>query len=37
MERMIEVRHLTVDVKRDFESFTRNIEQALGRFDRALI
>ena len=37
MERTIEVRHLMLEVKRDFESFTRTIEQALGRFEPALI
>jgi uncharacterized protein (DUF302 family) len=37
MERTIEVRHVTVEVKRDFESFTEKIEHALGRFDPALI
>lgn len=37
MERTFEVRHVTVDVKMDFETFTQNLEQALGRFDPSIV
>jgi uncharacterized protein (DUF302 family) len=33
MERTIEVQHLSLEVEADFESFTRNLEQLLGRFE----
>ena len=36
MEHTIEVQHVSVEVKADFESFTRNLEQSLGRFEYAL-
>lgn len=36
MERTIEVRHVSLEVHADFESFTRNLEQSLGRFDYSL-
>ncbi len=36
MERMIEVRHVSMKVNADFESFTQNLERALGRFDFSL-
>jgi uncharacterized protein (DUF302 family) len=37
MERTIEVRHMTLAFKSDFDSFTQNFEQALGRFDPSLV
>jgi len=37
MQRTIEVRHLTMEVKTDFETFTQNFEQALGRFDPSML
>ena len=33
MERIIEVRHESMEVNADFERFTRNLEESLGRFD----
>jgi uncharacterized protein (DUF302 family) len=36
MESAVEVRHVLVEVRADFESFTENVEQALGRFDASL-
>jgi uncharacterized protein (DUF302 family) len=33
MERIIEVRHESMEIKADFERFTRNLEKFLGRFD----
>ncbi len=36
MERTIEVRHVSVEVKAGFDSFTQNLERSLGRFDPAL-
>lgn len=33
MERIIEVRHESMEVKADFERFTRKLEESLGRFD----
>jgi uncharacterized protein (DUF302 family) len=37
MERTIEVRHMSLEVNTDFESFTHNFEQSLGRFDPSLV
>jgi uncharacterized protein (DUF302 family) len=36
MERTIEVRHVSMKINASFESFTRSLEQSLGRFDPAL-
>ena len=36
MERKIEVRHISLEIHADFESFTHTLEQSLGRFDYAL-
>jgi uncharacterized protein (DUF302 family) len=36
MERTIEVRHVSLEVNADFESFTRILEEFLGRFDYSL-
>src|SRR5262245_6891766 len=36
MERVIEVRHVSLEVKADFESFTQALEGSLGRFDQSL-
>ena len=33
MERKIEVRHVSLEINVDFESFTQTLEQSLGRFD----
>lgn len=33
MERIIEVRHESLEVKADFDRFTSNLEASLGRFD----
>ena len=33
MERKIEVRHVSVEVRAGFERFTEDLEQSLGRFD----
>jgi len=33
MERIVEIRHISLEVNADFESFTRNLEQSLGRID----
>jgi hypothetical protein len=33
MERTIEVRHVSLEIDADFESFARILEQSLGRFD----
>jgi len=33
MERKIEVRHVSLEINADFESFTQTLEQSLGRFD----
>jgi hypothetical protein len=37
MERKIEVRHVSLEIDADFDSFTQTLEQALGRFDNSLI
>lgn len=37
MERSIEVRHVSLEVQADFEHFTQELEQSLGRFDEALV
>jgi len=36
MERSIEVRHVSLEINADFESFTQTLEQSLGRFDYSL-
>ncbi|HEY3422821.1 MAG TPA: DUF302 domain-containing protein [Methanocellaceae archaeon] len=36
MERIIEVRHISLEVDADFESFTKNLERSLGRFDDSM-
>ncbi len=36
MERTIEVRHVSLEIDADFESFTRILEESLGRFDYSL-
>lgn len=36
MEREIQVRHVSVEVNADFESFTQTLEQSLGWFDYSL-
>jgi uncharacterized protein (DUF302 family) len=36
MERKIEVRHVSLEIDADFESFARTLEQSLGRFDSSL-
>ena len=36
MERTIEVRHVSLELKADFERFTEALERALGRFDYSL-
>lgn len=36
MERTIEVDHISLEVDSDFESFTKNLERLLGRFDDAM-
>lgn len=36
MERTIEVRHISLKVDADFESFTKNLERLLGRFDDSM-
>jgi uncharacterized protein (DUF302 family) len=36
MERKIEVRHVSLEISADFESFTQTLEQSLGRFDYSL-
>lgn len=36
MERKIEVRHVSLEIDADFDSFTQTLEQALGRFDNSL-
>ena len=36
MERKIEVRHVSLEIKADFESFTQTLEKSLGRFDSSL-
>jgi uncharacterized protein (DUF302 family) len=36
MEHTIEVRHVSLEVKTDYESFTQNLEGILGRFDPSL-
>jgi uncharacterized protein (DUF302 family) len=36
MERTIEVQHVSLEVNADFESFTKNLEQSLGRFDDSM-
>ena len=36
MERKIEVRHVSLEIKADFESFTQTLEKSLGRFDYSL-
>lgn len=36
MERKIEVRHMSLEIHADFESFTPTLEQSLGRFGDAL-
>jgi uncharacterized protein (DUF302 family) len=37
MERTIEVRHVSVELKTGFESFTERFEKSLGRFDPAMV
>jgi uncharacterized protein (DUF302 family) len=36
MERKIEVRHVSLEISADFESFTQALERSLGRFDYSL-
>ncbi len=36
MERTIEVRHISLEVDADFESFAKNLERSLGRFDDSM-
>ncbi len=36
MERIFEVRHISLEVDADFESFTKNLERSLGRFDDSM-
>jgi uncharacterized protein (DUF302 family) len=36
MEHTIEVRHVSLEINADFESFTRILEESLGRFDYSL-
>ena len=36
MERTIEVRHVSLEIDADFESFTQALERSLGRFDYSL-
>jgi uncharacterized protein (DUF302 family) len=36
MERTIEVRHVSLEINADFESFTHSLEQSLGRFEYSL-
>jgi uncharacterized protein (DUF302 family) len=36
MEQQIEVRHISLEVKADFENFTKIIEKCLGRFEYSL-
>lgn len=36
MERIIEVRHISLEVDADFENFTKNLERSLGRFDDSM-
>jgi len=36
MERTIEIRHVSIDVSSDFESFTQSLERSLSRFDPSL-
>ena len=36
MERTIEIRHLSLELDADFESFTQALEESLGRFDYSL-
>ncbi len=37
MERVIEVRHVSLEINADFEHLTRAIEESLGRFDDVLL
>jgi len=37
MERKIEVRHISLEVKAGFERFTQKFEESLGRFEPALL
>jgi uncharacterized protein (DUF302 family) len=37
MERTIEVRHISLEIKSSFENFTQKFEQSLGRFDPSLL
>jgi uncharacterized protein (DUF302 family) len=37
MERSITVRHISLEIKADFDRFTRALEHALGRFDEVLL
>jgi uncharacterized protein (DUF302 family) len=37
LERTIEVRHMSLETNTDFERFTQNFEQSLGRFDPCLV
>lgn len=36
MECIIEVRHISLEADADFESFTKNLERSLGRFDDSM-
>ena len=36
MERKIEVRHVSLEINADFESFTQTLEKCLGRFDSSV-
>jgi uncharacterized protein (DUF302 family) len=37
MEHKVEVRHISLEVKAGFESFTQKVEESLGRFEPALL
>lgn len=37
MDRTIEILHISMEVKADFEGFTQAFEQSLGRFDDSLV
>ena len=37
MERSITVRHISLEIKADFDRFTRALDHALGRFDELLL
>jgi uncharacterized protein (DUF302 family) len=37
VERSIAVRHISLEIKADFDRFTRALEHALGRFDEVLL